>query len=177
MANVNVFSQVILKTKLLAKVEVVKRKIGRKEFMLSLGEEIRRLIQGDTRTGKGVTKDGKAIRLATLSPSYTEWKIRNKGRAFSPGRFFRTNNQSNLTLTGQLLDSINIDSRQNFVRVYVRDIQRRGYGAGVLNSEIAKWQASAGRSFMGISKQNRRILDKEIERETRAIIRRELASK
>ena len=176
MATINVFSKTVVKFALADKIEDIKRKIGRKEFMLKIGEEMKRLILGDTRRGIGV--DGtKPIRLAKLKPSYVDWKKKNQNKAFSPGRFFRTDNRSNLTLTGQLLDSLTVDARQNFVRVYVRDIPRKGYGADVTNNAIAEWQANAGRPFMGLHNRNRAILDKEIERETRAIVRRELARK
>ena len=181
MAKLGIFVNVIANLKFEQKLNSIKRKVNRKEFMLQIGEQIKTLIQGDTRTGKGVADSGNGegirINLATLSPKYVAWKNKYKGKSFTPGRFFRSGNKSNLTLTGQMIDAIDVEAKESYVRVFVKDSPRSGYGKDHTNKEIADFVARNGRPFMGLSQQNKLIIDREIERETRAIVRRELARK
>jgi hypothetical protein len=174
MAKPSIFVQVIANLKFAGKMEAIKDRVGRKEFMLKIGEQIKTLVYGDTKSGKGVEGET-ATTLTALSPMYIQYRRKKaKSRGFTAGRFFNPS-KSNLTFTGQMLESLDVDARQNFVKVYVRDTKRND--SRLTNSFVAEKVAENGRPFMGLTKRNKRTIDKEVERETRAIVRRELARK
>jgi hypothetical protein len=176
MAKVSFTAQLIAKLGFLKTIESIKKKIGRKEFMQQIGDQIKDLIYADTKSGKGVADNGSGegiqIRLASLSPKYIEYRRKKSKSGFSTGEFFRPN-KSNLTFTGQMLDALKVDARQSFVKVFVDKSGRKD--SDLTNAKVAEHVARNGRPFMGLTQRNKKIIDKEIERETRAIIRRELA--
>jgi hypothetical protein len=184
MAKPSIFVQVIAELKFRNKMDDIKRRIGRKEFMTKLGLQLRTLIYGDTKAGKGVASDqegaGVEIRLAALSDTYVEYRRKKlNSKNFSPGPFFKVS-KSNLTFTGQMLESLDFEARQGLVRVFVSDTSRTelsGRRSKLSNKDVADIVTRNGRPFLGLSQRNERTLDKEIERETRAIVRRELARK
>lgn len=155
--------------------KAIATKIRRREFMLKLGKQIKDLIQGDTRSGFGVNSADNKTTLKSLSPSYVEFKRKQAGKAFSPGRFFRQGSKSNLSLTGQMLDAMDFEAREGFIKIFVKDTSRTGYGKGKTNAEVAELVEKNGRRFLAISNQNREKIEKEIQREARNIIRRQFS--
>jgi hypothetical protein len=174
MAKVGFFVKAITNLKLGFQLQDIKRQVRRKEFMIKIGEEMKRLILGRTRTGYGVSNDKidnpSKVRLASLSDTYIEFRRKRIG--FRPGRFFSPS-FSNLSLTGQMLDSLDIEAREGFVKVYVRDNSRTGYGSGKTNKEVAD-HVRVKRPFMAIDKEQKLVIDRMIDRETRAVVRRSL---
>lgn len=120
--------------------------------MKEFGEEAANMIRLRTRLGYGVASDyGDKERLKPLSQSYKEQRKKEKlSNETSPGR-------SNLTKTGELLDSIKVKSvGPNSVNV--GPTGRRTDGKS--NEDVADAVAKNGRPFNNLSKvEYKRIRD------------------
>lgn len=110
----------------------------------ALGEEAIRLIVKRTRLGYGVTTQGIKQPLKKLSPGYIKFRKKQNLSEFT------TPSRSNLTFTGQLLDSM----RVMFVsqgRVVVGPKGLRN--SKLTNEKLAEYVAKAGRPFNNLSEQ------------------------
>lgn len=101
------------------------------------------LIRNRTRQGYGIANDGGSIyKLKPLSASYIEYRQRSiLSPHTSPGK-------SNLTFTGQLLDSLTSQRKQlGTWQIILKGTHSK---AGIPNSQLAKY-VSRSRPFMFLS--------------------------
>ena len=117
-----------------------------KKLMKDLGKEMADRIRVRTRTGKGVDSMGADAKpLKRLKDSY------RKVRKNSPdlNRSLTSNVKSNLTFTGQLLDSIQgdaINERQFIITL------KENRNDGIKNADLTRWQEEKGRKFFYFSR-------------------------
>lgn len=130
-------------------------KVGAPSNMRKFGEDAADIVRLRTRLGSGVeTEGGTKKRLKPLSESYRK---RRKKADLHPDT---APNKSNLTFTGQMLDSLGVTSvRQNQVTFGPRGSRT---GSSLSNKQVAEYVTLAGRAFNNLSKV-------EIKRITEAI--------
>lgn len=138
-----------------------------------ISRQIIRIIFERTKRGQGVTNDSgpsdtiRNKRLKRLSPAYVSFRrgtvrfttkagerVQFRVRKPSLGKFGSAG-RSNLTLTGQMLDSIQSRVSRNAIRVFIPNTPRSD--SELSNAEIAK-EVSKDRPFFAISKSEARIL-------------------
>lgn len=112
--------------------------------MKAIGSQAAEIIRRRTRLGYGVEKnEGKRERLKPLSPKYIEKRKQNTLSSQTTPR------RSNLTFTGELLDSIEAhDATQGEVQVGPRGARSDG---GPDNEKLAEYVRDAGRPFNNLS--------------------------
>ena len=135
-------------------------------FLKKLAADIANGIKTRTRLGKGVQFDGgKQEKLKPLKKSYIEQRGKDKKKGdLSPNTGVAN---SNLTRTGQLLDSIVSAIRgNNIIKISFRE--RRDDGKK--NIKIVDYQEDQNRPFFYLSKPEQR----NIERIVRQQLRKEL---
>jgi hypothetical protein len=127
-----------------------KRFIGRgdkqKKLMRSLGLQTVDIIVERTRKGFGVKRvGGNRRKLKPLSKRYIEFRRRNRDKLGKAGRITK----SNLTFTGQMLDSVKIlKSTPGGFEVGPsgsRSDRKR-------NADVARWVTEQGRPFMNLGR-------------------------
>lgn len=121
-----------------------------------IGRAIAEIIRVRTRLGYGVSRQGsKRTKLKPLSDMYKAYRRQNR-RRLSPET---SPNKSNLTFTGQLLDSLTFKAGRGKLRVEPSG-RRRG---GLTNLKLAEHVTDQGRPFLNLSdnelKQITRIFD------------------
>lgn len=164
MAKIYSFSNAILKTKVLDEIDKLRKRLQSPEVMEPIGQKMVTLIQGRTRSGLGA--DGSPLK--PLSPSYIEARKGLKKTKIKTGRFFKPE-QSNLTVTGQMVDSIKYEVGDGFARAFIDDSKKRNDGQS--NKTIADKVASEGREFMGLTEQDNKTINRMVEREANRIVR------
>lgn len=144
-------------------------------YFLSLARRARDLIYARVKSGMGVDNDQDSapvkIRLFPLSPKYV--KIRSRlqeaGRLGRAARLGTTPGKSNLTLTGQMLESIAIDDLPSGFRLTIPESDRDD---GKTNADVALYVSNAGRPFFALTDQEQLILFRQIEKDVRNALRR-----
>lgn len=120
-----------------------------RSLMDKIGREVTDIVKTRTRKGFGVkTNLGPQTRLKGLSESYKKQRIRLK----AAGKLSKhaTPNKSNLTKSGDMIDSTKHKTTKNTVVISP---------IGNKNKRKAKYQAKAGRIAYNLSKsENRRII-------------------
>lgn len=107
-----------------------------------------RLIVQRTRDGKGVKRPGSSpYRLKPLSASYIAFRRKNRS-ALSP---FTSPSKSNLTFTGQLLNSLVLKKGATTITITPSGIRDDGKS----NAEVAR-RVSKARPFLALSKGEQR---------------------
>ena len=127
-----------------AKIEAKLKQITDTNILKTLGTEAIRLIKERTRQGLGVKENfGNTTKLARLSDEYIEQRKRMR---LSP---FTTPTTSNLTLSGRLLASLRVTTKNKAVEIAPTGTNRNG----VSNQDIANFQAEAKkpRIFLNLS--------------------------
>lgn len=138
------------------RIERVVRGVSLKPYAKDTAERIRRR----TRTGQGLqeTKRGaKRKKLKKLSDKYKVFRRKNK-REISKNT---KPSKSNLTLTGQLLDSI--VGRARGTKIIVEFLEKRK--DGLKNRDIARYQSEQGRDFFELSDKELRGLQNDIKKD------------
>lgn len=162
-------------------------------FNLMLAKKARDIIYKRTKSGRGVTQLGGTAapkRLDRLSPSYIEARqgkaiyfTRNGKviRAPASGNFritkptfgpFGSPGKSNLTYSGQMLESIRVQASARGFRVEIPNTKRSG--SSLTNADVAKHVQDNGRPFFALTEDEIQILVREIQREVRKLTRRKL---
>jgi len=138
-----------------------RNKQRQRDLLHKLGLEAIDMVVERTRNGFGVRKTGGNRRtLKPLSDRYIEFRSKNRGRLdrrTSPSK-------SNLTFTGQLLDSVRIlkstDGRFEIGPSGRRNDRKR-------NADVGRWVTEQGRPFMNLGRAEitslQRYLREEIE--------------
>lgn len=137
MANTKDFERAMLKALI---------KITSPQNMRKYGESAAQLIKTRTRLGSGVASSGgDKQKLKALSSSYKEQrkKFKQLSSQTSPGK-------SNLTRTGQMLDSMGVKSvKQDEVKVGPMGSRTEG---NLTNEKLSQYVTEAGRPFNNLSK-------------------------
>lgn len=132
--------------------------------MNEIAESIAETIRKRTRQGKGISSKDENSKLTTLkklSPDYID--IRKK---YNAELHSQTNpRKSNLTATGQLLDSIEGKGEKNKITIEIND--ERGPGidgrkSNVGNNKLRKFVEEKGRIFFGLSKSERNAIKRDL---------------
>jgi hypothetical protein len=106
-------------------------------------------IYAVTKTGKSII-DGSSLKK--LSPSYVDFRRKYKG---AKGELFGPN-KSNLTLTGQMLESLHGTANFRTQSVSVNLIGTRD--DGLKNSKLAEYVEEQGRPFLGLDQKGKERL-------------------
>lgn len=137
-------------SKFLGKIKNLVLSAAKPQVMRELGNEAIRIIVKRTRLGYGAEPKtiGNRVKFPAHRPSYVEFRQEN--RAFlSP---LTKPKKSNLTLSGQLLDSMKIKSLKARSAVIGPSGNRSGRFAGDLNNEeLATVLAKKGRTFNNLT--------------------------
>ena len=154
--------------------EEIERTVLNSKSMLRLGRITKNIIKD--RTKSGLNSHG--VKLKKLSDPYVD------RRKFTgvPGQFGAPE-RSNLTYTGQLLESFDITGSLGTFSVIIPNTERRrppdekgkrfGIGKDKLsNSQVAEQVAKNGRPFFSISKDEGQILAKDVEDNVRRVLNR-----
>lgn len=159
---------VVRKIVFAAALEKALEEVRKPATMKRLGDKAAGMIKLRTRLGHGVTGDGTdKQKLKPLSDSTRESK-RGKLRRGELSSD-TTPNRSNLTDTGQLLDSIKaFDAQNGSIKVGPTGTRQDGKR----NEDIAKYVTEQGRSFNHLSKVEQKRINDEVRREVRAVLKR-----
>jgi hypothetical protein len=115
-------------------------------------------IRSFTRLGKSLATGN---RLAPLSKAYVEKRRSYQG---ARGELFKPN-KSNLTFTGQLLESLRGTANEIKQTVTVRATGTRD--DGLTNDKLAEYVAKQGRPFLGLDEKGRARMSQIILRDLR----------
>jgi hypothetical protein len=139
-----------------------------KSFLEEVAIWMRDTIYKRTKSGKGLNKINRAIGGATneplkkISDGYKEWR---KGKVTGP--FPASGNKSNLTFTGELLESIEYSIKNNIAEVF---IPQGSHPSGLTLHELLD-RVEKVRPFFGLSNTEVKILDSMISRMIRDRLR------
>jgi hypothetical protein len=139
-----------------------------KSSMDDIGKALVEIIRVRTRLGYGVGATGdQRQKLKPLSLLYREYRRKNR-RLMSPQA---TVNRSNLTFTGQMLDSLDVVSSKKGALSIAPTGTRKG---GLKNLTLARYVAEQGRPFMSLSNNELKQLSRIIDEGLNASLRRRL---
>ena len=130
--------------KFASKIQRLLKEAKSQKVIEPVAEEMIKLIVKRTRLGYGVKKElGTRQLLKKLSPRYVAARARSRRLSSTTAP-----RKSNLTFTGQMLESVSVIKSQNGKIV----IGPTGYrDDGKRNEKIAEHQANQGRTFMNLS--------------------------
>lgn len=162
-----------------------------KRFIQELGMYTLDLIFKRVKSGWGVDSDDKdpeytnRQRLSPLSDGYKkqrkgliEFRAKNKKGGEVIVKFkikkpllgkFATPNKSNLTFTGEMLDSIEIKAGDKGFNLYINNKRRSD---GMTNKNLAELVTEEGRPFFAITKQEIRMIRTKINQRATALIKK-----
>ena len=132
--------------------------------------DLRKTILNRIKAGFGVVSDRVAEstgrRLKPLSESYKRQRARNgvRGERGTP-------NRSNLTNTGQMLDSLRSIAKRGQIVLDIPDTSRKGSSA--TNKEVAGY-VRKDRPFLALTKKEARQLNRDVTRQVDLAIKRAL---
>lgn len=156
---------------IIKKVEQALSNTVRQTVMKNLGREARDLVYKRTKDGYGVSSDKDPdpikVRLASLSPKYVKYrsKLAELGKFGRPGK-------SNLTLTGQLLDAIKVESRRNgFALEISKDLRKN---SELSNEQVGEYVSENGRPFFALTLAEQTVLFRNLEKLLREELKRTL---
>lgn len=134
----------------------LRRAVGnaaKQSALAPLGEEAVRLIVKRTRLGFGVGGDGEErVNLKALSSSWIRQRKR-LDEEMSILSQFTTTARSNLTFTGQMLDSMQvIRVAQGKIVIGPKGYRTDPLSKGISNEQVANYVAKAGRPFNNLSR-------------------------
>lgn len=140
-----------------------------KDMLQTVADWIRDTIYKRTKTGKGLNKVNRAIGGATnkpLDPVSEPYADYRKGKITGP--FPPSGKKSNLTFTGELLESIRASVENGRVKV---EIPEGKHNSGVVLRELLD-EVEKKRPFFGLSETERKTLDSMIGRMIREKLRK-----
>jgi len=158
--------------------------IFNRTYYLELGKLARQLIYARTKEGFGVSSDTekfpdqKPLKAIGANPNYLKFrsKLQQAGKL---GRFAKafgaSPGKSNLTLTGQMLESINIEDLPTGFRLSIADTPRESPEGGPsqqTNADVALYVSNAGRPFFALTDKEQIVLFRRIENRVRRELRK-----
>lgn len=142
-----------------------------------LGQQIVDIIKKRTRTGKAVGKmngpTGKFVKIKEKTVDYRKKYEKNLSEFTTPGR-------TNITATGQMLDSLRSESKTDSIVIYFEDkrtTELDGRPSKITNSKLAKYTQEGSnnrpaRPFLNLSRTEMDEIAKTIKRDILEMIRR-----
>ena len=151
-------------------VEKAWKKVASPRKLKKHGETMAKTMKARTRLGKGIGLAGKMGKLKSLSLLYIEYRkmLAKKGKLHPHTK----PNKSNLTLTGQLLNSIRGGSKR-FGEIMISILPDRR-GGKPDNHDIVKFQEEQGRKFFDVLHTERNLLQSDIRNDLADEIDQEL---
>ena len=147
----------------------VKTELLTRSFNRKLGNEAKEIVFKRVKLGFGVdnedSRNPRRVRFRKLTPNY----IRQRRRRGVQGSFGGPR-KSNLTDTGQLLDSMIVRANRDGFTILIPDSRRRG-GRNT-NAEVAIFVSDSGRPFFALTGAEVNILKKSITDRIRRLTRR-----
>lgn len=132
-------------TKILKKITDSFKDAVNPRTLKDLANEAIRLIVVRTRLGYGVKRElGSRAKLKSLSDRYVSYRLKNPRKLST----LTTARRSNLTFSGQMLDSMKVIRSQRG-QVVIGPSGRRNDGHN--NADIARWVTEQGRPFNNLS--------------------------
>lgn len=139
-------------------------------FLGKLARGAAEQIKRRTQLKQGVSKSGQSTALKALKDSYIKVRSKNRNRLdanTSPGR-------SNLTATGQMLNSLQGKYRSKAIEIDFKKEERSasitGQRSNVKNSDIVGYQESQGRRFFDLTESEINGLRREIANRIRKLL-------
>jgi hypothetical protein len=129
-------------------------------------DQLPKTIKQRTRQGKGLDDDNDIIKLPPIKKS----TIKSREYAQRRGDLDERTKpkKSNLTMTGQLVDSLFARQiRNDTVRLSLNDSRNDGKG----NNKIKKYQEDSGRKFFGAANEELKKLNERIEKQITRLIK------
>jgi len=161
MAKINSFADV---NRALRKIESSFKSISTAKVLGNQGKDIifKRVKQGFGVTSQ-TSKKAKRKKLKVLSPSYIRQRKRNgvHGQFGSPSF-------SNLTNTGQMLDSIQVKTDRGGFTLLIPNSRRKD---GKTNSDVAQFVTDQGRAFFNFTQAEARILEQTAQQIINKIVK------
>lgn len=170
--------------------------ISRDDFLKrDLAQLTKEIIYKRVKSGKGVSSDSSPFivtrfqRLSPLSANYKAYRragrvqftamVKRRGGMKKVKVSFQTRNfpglgefasptKSNLTFTGQMLNSMTFDIKRLGFTILIPETRRREGKA--TNAQVARWVSQAGRPFMNLTAGEHRIVKSRMKK----ILQREL---
>lgn len=131
-------------------------------------EPIPDIIKERARGGQGITKDGgakKNLKKLANSTMLGRELLERKGRLSSE----TSPVTSNLTQSGQMLDSIRL-TKVNGKKYIVEFEESRDDDK--LNTDLVKYNEEKGRTFFGLTKTERRTLERNVQKKINALVKK-----
>lgn len=141
----------------------LKKEVLSKDNFQKIGEEVKEIVYRRVKSGFGVNSDETETptqkRLKPLSKSYVEQRKDRgvKGQFATPGA-------SNLTNTGQMLDSIQVRATNDGVTISIPDTPRSD--TDISNKKVAEYVADE-RPFFALTSAEIKIVDQMIRDQVR----------
>lgn len=138
-------------------------------MLQEFGEAMRDMIYRRVKAGKGLTSDKVSVggnsltKLKELSPGYQRYRRKKDLGPFGSAR------RSNLTFSGELLESIIVKITGKGVTVEIEDVGHSHFQGGM--RKLADKVSKEGRPFFGLSDTEVKILDNFVRRKIRERIR------
>lgn len=148
--------------KIIQKIESIKKEVLSQKNMQAIADSVADSIKLRTRSGKGVDEQGNLTKLDPLSDEYVETRKRKRNK-LSP---YATPKKSNLTATGQMLDSIDTAINGSSIIFFFKE-QRTKELSGKsksTNGQIAKYVEDGGRRFFGFSKFDKQMVLRQLRK-------------
>jgi len=172
-------------TKVTKALDSTVREIVSQAFLKVLAEKARQIIYRRTKSGKGVNpSSGSEQTLKALSPRYIEYRKGNfsfttkkKGKKVTANAKkprlgeFGSPSKSNLTLTGEMLDSIQIKIQKYGFLLYFPNTKHK-WSKRVTVRQLAQYVQENGRPFFSLSQGEIRVLLKAVQDDVRKQLRR-----
>ena len=139
------------------------------QMLQEFGTLMRDIIYKRVKAGKGVSVEKKVgggnsnTTLKDLSPAYIKYRSKKDLGPFASAR------RSNLTFSGELLESIIVKITGRTVKVEIEDVGHSNFKGGM--RKLADKLAKEGRPFFGMSDTEVKILDNFVRRKIRERIR------
>lgn len=134
------------------KLRLITQKAVQASTIKPVAEEAINIIRRRTRLGYGANEDGgQRFTFKKLSPRYVHFR-ETKGKRYL-SEFAFPGSKSNLTFTGQMLDSMAVIKIEKG-RVFIGPTGTRTdkFSKGKENKQIAYWVSKQGRPFMYLTK-------------------------
>lgn len=154
--------------KAFANLEKAADTIARPDNMRRYGKMAAEFMKLRTRLGYGVAETGaRRERLKALKDTYIERRKRDKEDGTLSER--TTPSKSNLTRTGQMLDSIEVTDAKK-ARVVVGPTGDRS-NSDLSNADVAGFVAKAGRAFLNLSDLELRKLKNQVRQDFKRFLK------
>lgn len=144
------------------------------KFKKDLAKFARLFMQKRIRGGFGVDSEDsvfpKSKRLNKLSDSYKKRRRKLVKRGFSTGDSFSPN-RSNLTLTGQLINSITESYDKNSIILTIPDSRRSD---GKTNEEVHGYVNEGGRPFFAVTSDEEKLIEDKLRKRIESIFSKRL---